>query len=239
MLKDFIKKATEIVFPPLCTICKALTLEDATICYNCINDLEFSSEDSCEKCSLPFDFEVEGKVECAKCVLEQPKFDKAFYLFAYKTSGKHLIHNFKYYDQLHLAKFFTKLLAKRFHKIIENCDYIIPIPMHKKKLQKRFFNQTSILANYIAKEFKKKVLHDALIKLKNSTPQSELNKNERINNTKNLYLLNDNCRQLINAKKVILIDDVLTTGSTILTCSSKIFQALPSSIHVITIARSL
>lgn len=127
------------------------------------------------------------------------------------------------------------LKNKKIFEFIEKYDTIIPVPISKKRLRERGYNQSLLIAREIAKRTNLKLLNNCLIKTKNIIEQSKLNKEERIENIKNAYEIKN--KQLLENKKILLIDDIYTTGSTVNECSKIIRQAKPNKIGVFVLAK--
>ncbi len=130
----------------------------------------------------------------------------------YEGPLKEMIHYFKYHKIMRLGRQLGKLLCK-----IEkpSVDVIIPVPLHYKKLRSREFNQSAILAKELSKAWRIPVDFDCLIKIKNTQEQASLNKSEREKNIKDAFFI----EKTLENKKVALVDDVITTGSTLLECA--------------------
>jgi len=131
---------------------------------------------------------------------------------------KHSIQIFKYQGVKDLSLPLGKLLKQKAKNL--NYDYIIPVPLHKRKLGYRGFNQTELLANEIKKEL---VLTDILLKTKKTKPQMKLPKEKRLKNLKNSFLIKNNSK--IKNKTILLIDDVKTTGTTLLECKKVLLES--------------
>ena len=121
--------------------------------------------------------------------------------------------------------------------MIDQADVIIPIAMHKHKLLKRGYNQAALIAMKIAKLKKIKYLPQAVIKVVNTDSQAGLKKSQRIKNIKNSFKLNDKFINEIRGKKILLIDDLITTGASIDECCKILKLASPSQIFVLTLAK--
>ena len=130
-----------------------------------------------------------------------------------------LIVKFKFFDQSNLARELYQLIFQKLEEFITKIDFIVPVPLHKKRLKDRKYNQALFLAKFISKKSKIKLLPDLLIRSKEGKNQIGLNKRARIENVKNAFELNRKYQDLIQDKNILLIDDVVTTGATINNCS--------------------
>lgn len=163
-------------------------------------------------------------------------FDKHGYLFKYDGQIRKLILDYKFEEKAYLYKTFSKMILD--NKIICNFimeyDMIIPVPIHKKRYYERGYNQSELIANEIAKRYKY-IYKDVLIKNKNNITQSTLNKEERIQNVKNVYELKN--QSIVKDKNILLIDDIYTTGNTVNECARVLKKGNAHEIGVLTIAK--
>lgn len=234
----FLKKILEIIFPSHCLFCKKIISENSLFCQDCWPKLRFISEPKCAICSYPFEFQGLNLL-CVKCLEKKPSFDKAISIFRYNFVLNKIISSLKYNDQTFLAKKFARLLFDKAKEELVDCDLIVVVPLHKKRLQERKFNQAILLANALLKytpdiEF----IPDFLIRTKHTKPQIELRKKDRENNLKNAFAVNKKYLILVKDKNVLLIDDVMTTGATVENCSKILKKYGAKRIVVLTIART-
>jgi ComF family protein len=194
----------------------------------------FIAKPYCILCGKKLDISIFENMECAKCIGQKPTYTLARSLVKFDEYSKKVIHAFKYHDKTGLAKVFAKLILQRYGPEVFNADLIAPVPMHKLKRLFRLYNQSHILAKEIAKLLKKPLQPDLLIKSKWTQPQASLSKLEREKNLSNS--LKFNTRYSIKGKNILLVDDVLTTGTTVTKCTKLLKHAGANSIYVLTIA---
>lgn len=164
-------------------------------------------------------------------------FNEHIYIFQYQGLIRDIILNYKFKDKPYLYKTIVNFLIKN-QKSFPNLKYydtIIPIPISKKRQKQRGYNQSSLIAKEIAKQLQIQYNDKSIFKIKNIIEQSKLNKEERKKNIQGVYKL-CNKKQLEN-KKILLIDDIYTTGSTANECSKILSQAKPKEIGIFTIAK--
>ena len=174
------------------------------------------------------------KIETINCY-----FEKHIYIFKYEGEIRNLILSYKFKDKSYLYKLFSEIILKneKIFGILEKYDIIIPVPIHKKRKKQRGYNQSELIANDLATNIKDlKCENNILIKQKNTLPQSSLNKNQRKNNLKDAYKV-INQEKIIN-KKIILFDDIYTTGSTAKECSKILKASGAKEILVLTISKT-
>ena len=159
------------------------------------------------------------------------------YLFKYEGIIKEKIKAYKFRDQSYLYKFFAGIINYniKINNYIQKYDYIIPIPLHKYRYNKRGYNQIYLILKELNKKQHIKILNEVLIKKKNIKPQSSLNKIDRANNIKNAYEIK-NIKKIQN-KKILLFDDIFTTGNTTNECSRILKENGAIKVGVLTIAK--
>lgn len=159
------------------------------------------------------------------------------YIFKYEGQIRKIILDYKFNDKPYIYLTFVNFLLKN-EKIFENVksyDTIIPVPISKKRLNMRGYNQSLLIAKEITKQTKLELLNNCLIKNKNIIEQSKLTKEERKQNIKGVYKLEN--KKLVKNKNILLVDDIYTTGSTVNECSKILRQGNPNKIGVLVLAK--
>lgn len=189
----------------ICSLCNHIHKGNFPICDDCTNLLTPLTT-PCKYCGLPL--ENSTYRICGLCTKDKPNFDKVIANFLYTPLLRSLVHEYKYKGGIYLKNYLTHLMLKGTEPISPRA-IIVPIPMHKKRLQKRGYNHAEILAFNIAKILKVKYSSKIAIKTQNTRPQAELDARSRKANLKGSFQVSDASKQ-----HIILIDDVITTGST-------------------------
>ena len=207
-----------MIYPPTCGICGKIDRE--FLCKRCYKKLENQAE-----------FVIQ------KYKNNEMKFKEHLYVFKYEGVVRRYILKYKFQDKSYLYKTFVNFLLKneKFFEIIKSYDTIIPVPISKERQKERGYNQSYLLAKEIAKKTGINIEINCLFKSKNIIEQSKLNKEDRVQNIQGVYELR-NYKKIIN-KKIILLDDIYTTGSTVNECCKVLKVAGPNKIGVLTIAK--
>ena len=211
----------DLVFPPTCVICGKI--EPKWIC---------------NKCSYLLRKETEAECGCVEFVDCQENFSELLYLFSYKGVIRDLILKFKFQSCPYISKIFVNFLLKneKIFQKIKKYDTIIPVPISKERKLERGYNQSLVFARELCKYLENvEIVDNCLYKTKNTVPQSTLSKQEREENIKNAYELKN--KQIIRNKKILLIDDIYTTGNTVNECAKILKDGNPKNIGVLTIAK--
>lgn len=218
IIKNFYDNILDLIYPPVCGICGKLNQN--YLCKKCQKVLENQSK-----------FVIDENQDFNQ------NFNKHLYIFKYEGIIRSMILNYKFNEKSYLYITFVNFLLKneKFFKILKSYDTIIPVPISSERKNERGYNQSELLAKELAKKLNIECVKNCLIKNKNIIEQSKLNKEERQKNIQGVYILK-NKEKLIN-KKLLLIDDIFTTGSTVNECCKILKQANPRKIDVLTIAK--
>jgi ComF family protein len=155
----------------------------------------------------------------------------------YEGNIRNLILKYKFNEKAYLYKTFVNFLLKqeKVLEIIKSYDIILPVPISKKRYNERGYNQTELIASKISKYAQIKLVTNCLYKHKNNVPQSTLNKDSRIENVKNAYNIKNS--QIIKDKRILVFDDIYTTGSTVNECSKILIQNGAKNVGILTLAK--
>lgn len=220
-----LEKILNILYPPVCGMCGKINKE--FLCDDCKKVIEAKKQDI---------------VECYD--RNNLFFEKHFYIFDYTDIIRKLIIDYKFNDCSFLYKTFEKILIndKIICDFIKCYDIIIPVPIHEKRKRERGYNQTYLIISDFIKElnylYKTNIqCNNILIKVKNTNKQSSLNKKDRIENIKDSFCIDHNKTEDIKNKRLLIFDDVYTTGSTVNECAKVLIKENPKTIDVFTLAK--
>lgn len=220
-----------LLYPSTCPICKkhSDSNEHLPICKNCWDQIEQYTGPSCSICATPLVSEY--ATVCENCIDDSPKFSKVLNYGLYSGALAEAIHRMKFYGVRRLAKPLTRLLL---NLPIPKHDGILPVPLSKKGLISRGFNQSLLISNILSKELGIPLFTNALLKIKDTLPQIGLNAKQRRKNIKGAFSAGYDVKGL----KLLLVDDVMTTGATARECSKTLIKAGAKEVVVVTLARS-
>ncbi|MBE6449160.1 MAG: ComF family protein [Alphaproteobacteria bacterium] len=227
----------DILLPPRCLICGEIVYKENGLCAKCFSKINFLSNQSCPICGRPYTFPIEdgNTLICGKCLSKPPVLRGLKAVFAYDDFSKNLILPFKHADRTDLVPYLSKLMFKRGKEFFEEADCIIPVPLHWKRKLKRKYNQAALLALNIEKLSQKPCLLSVLSRHRYLTSQKNKTRKERLENIKNAFKVKD--ANLIKNKKIVLIDDVYTTGATLNECARVLYKAGAKDVVAVVIAR--
>ena len=219
------------IYPSICPLCKNLSdsHQHSPICTNCWGGIKRYSGPSCRICAVPL-VSVYSTV-CKECFTGAPLFSKVLNYGLYADALAEAINLMKFSGLRRFANPLGKLLL---NLEMPECDGIIPVPLSKSALRERGFNQSLLMAKVISKNLRISVHMDMLLKIKDTLPQVGLNAKERRKNLRGAFKASGK----INKLRLLLLDDVMTTGATARECSKTLMSAGAKEVIVITLARA-
>ncbi len=227
------------VLPVRCMACGATVADDGSLCASCWDTLQFLGPPACACCGYPFEYEAPSESLCASCTRRLPQYDRARAVFAYDEASRSLILTFKHADRTHQAPAFGRWLARAGSDLLENTDFIVPVPLHRWRLFARRYNQSALLAQALGKETGMTVAVDLLTRRSRTPPQGRMSRAARIRNVRAAFAIRDEWRGKIAGARILLLDDVLTTGATVEECARVLKRAGAVGVDVLTLAQVL
>jgi ComF family protein len=230
----------DLFFPPLCHVCKAFIPKaaDLLICPDCLDKIPFLVSPFCTSCGTPFATDSRFDHTCGACIVHRP-----FHICRSATildgPVQELIHRFKYGNRVHLCHPLGLLTAAALGEFCREAgpDLIVPVPLHRKRLRQRGFNQSQLLGEVLAKKWRVPLEIANLRRIRWTEPQTSLDGKDRVHNVKGAFAVKDAKR--LEGKRVLLVDDVLTTGSTMRACVESLREANVAAIFAVTVARGV
>lgn len=189
----------------------------------------------CNKCKIRLQKNAICKIDDYKNTSSY--FDEHIYLFQYSGEIRDTILNYKFNEKSYIYRTFLEFIKnnKNICAQIEKYDIIMPVPISKKRLKKRGYNQSALIAKNLAKMLNVDYKENVLVKIKDNKPQSEMGQDERKNNVKGVYTIKN--KEKINQKKILLIDDIFTTGNTVNECAKILIENSAIIVGIYTIAK--
>lgn len=229
--------ALNLFFPPRCAACGVAVDHAHTLCGTCFESLHIITQPACAVCGFPFAHPMGQDALCGSCLEKPPPYERGWAVLRYDEAATHLVSRLKYSDKTHLAPFLGALMARHGHPVLEGTAFLVPVPLHWRRMLTRRYNQSLLLAREIARATHIPLLPDALQRTRHTPPQASLARRERLDNVRGAFAVRKKRRALIAGKNVVLIDDVMTTGATIYACCKSLKQAGAQQVRVLTLAR--
>ena len=238
MLKPLLTRLLDTVFPPQCLNCDTLVTAYGTLCQPCWQQVAFITPPYCHACGLPFEYTLGHEALCGECIYTLPPFAQARAAIRYDEHSRGMVLKLKYADQTQLAPIYGTWLARAGKELIEQCDILVPVPLHYRRFIGRRYNQSALLAYSLTTHTGLPVIPDALVRKRHTPPQAGLSKKQRNDNVKGAFHAHPKHAAQIKGRSILLIDDVMTTSATAAQCSKALLDAGASRVHVLTLARA-
>lgn len=223
----------DLFFPIRCCSCNKF-IESEGLCSDCWSKIKWILDPKCRICGTPF--EIDLYTTCTDCLSSVYHFDKILSVFEYDDFSKNIILKFKHGDCTYLSGILSRLIYNIANDEIKRADFIVPVPIHFLKRLKRKYNQTELLAKHISKASEIKYEPRILGKSKNTSSQEGLTANKRKTNIVGTFAISEKYKNIIKGKKIILVDDVVTTKATVNECSKILKKNGAKDVTVLTIA---
>ena len=226
----------QAIFKQNCVLCASCIesniANNHAVCKPCLNDLPWHPKTSCPQCGL-----ASSGMVCGSCLNSPPDFDATISVFLYAYPIDAMMQRYKYGSLLNLGDAFGELLAEKIH--IENIDLIIPMPMHRQRLKERGFNQALEIAKVLTKNAKEKLDYKSVERQTLTPPQASLPLKERVKNIKGAFKVNADKLDIIQGKRIAIVDDVMTTGASLNELTKTLKKAGAAHVECWVITRTL
>jgi ComF family protein len=228
----------DLFLPPRCLACGELVEAQGRLCAECWSGIAFVLGRQCRCCGVPLpDVSAEAPI-CGHCQDEPPVFERARSALRYDGVARRLVLRFKHGDRIDGTPTYAGWMARAGAELVADADLVVPVPLHRWRLVQRSYNQSALLAQAIGKRGQKPVLVDGLIKRRATRSQQTLGAADRRQNVKaDDFTLGRRAALLVPDRRVLLIDDVLTTGSTANACARRLLAGGAAAVDVLTLAR--
>jgi ComF family protein len=236
-LASGVRLALDIALPPLCPSCREPLGSGAGLCPQCWSKLSMIEPPYCARLGIPFTYDPGPGLLSMEAIANPPAYQRARAAVRYDDVARTLVQSYKYGDRLDLAPLMARWMARAGHELLDGADALVPVPLHWRRLWARRFNQSAALADAIAAESGTPVLHETLRRVRATPQQVGLSKVERAGNVQGAFRVPDTGKAAIAGKRVILIDDVLTSGATADTCARALLRGGARQVDVLVFAR--
>ena len=235
-----LKPLVDFVFPPRCPLCGVGVADQAGLCAACWGALEFPGEPCCDTCQRPISPAAYARSPmCAVCGEHPPLHTRIHAATFYNEPSRQLVINLKHGHKIALAGLMGRLMAARLNDPAtgEAAPLLVPVPLHRWRLWRRGFNQAALLAQVIASAGKGEVLVDALVRRRRTPSLGGLGRDARERVLSGAIVAARRRLSTLRGRRVILVDDVLTSGATTRACVAALLEAGASSVEIACFAR--
>lgn len=228
--------ALDIVLPAACAACREPVASDG-LCAECWTKLSFIAPPYCPRLGIPFASDPGEGVLSMEAISDPPAFRRARAAVRYDEIARTLIHALKYQDRIDLAPPLGRWMARAGHELLAEADLIVPVPLHWRRGFLRRFNQSGALAAAIGSNSGVAVSTRALKRIRPTAQQVGLSRSERARNVQGAFRVPPDEAATVAGRRILLIDDVLTTGATLDACARALLRARARDVDVLTFAR--
>ncbi len=228
-----------LLFPPVCAGCRRIVSEPGTLCARCWPELRFLERPWCEVMGTPFSHEMGEGMLSAAAIANPPPFDRARSAVSYDGVARRMVQGLKYRDRTDLAPWMAGWMLRAGHELIGDCDLVVPVPLHRRRFLRRRFNQSAELARTIAERAGLPFEPGAVRRVRPTRRQVGLARTEREANVRGAFRVPDEAEILVGGRRVLLIDDVFTTGATAAAVARVLKRKGASGVDVLTFARAI
>lgn len=235
------RAAKNTLLPPICLACENTVTNQGLLCPSCWASQSQIERPWCEILGAPFSYNLGKGVLSAAAIANPPAFDKARSVVLYDVVSRQLIQGFKFSDRTDLGPWLGKSMADYANRIddglLDDDPLVIPVPLHSRRLFSRRFNQAAELARYFCKASGSDFQPMLLQRIRKTRQQVGLDSKQRQKNVRGAFRVPTEHKPTIKGRKILLIDDVFTTGATLEACSRALRRAGASRIECLTYAR--
>lgn len=240
-LQNWLNTGLGFFYPEICQLCEdeRATAKDGFVGAKCWTQIRFIRPPFCERCGLPYPGDLTTAFECSNCRELELHFSSARSAVVAKTVVLEAIHRFKYQRALWFENFLADLFLREAVPVLRGhgWDFIVPVPLHSLKEREREFNQAEILARHLSTATHIPLNTKLLRRVTATMTQTRLTKQQRATNMRGAFAIRD--RVKLNGERVVLVDDVFTTGATTNACAQALRAAGAGEVCVWTVARGL
>jgi ComF family protein len=235
-LRTSFRAAIDLALPPLCPSCRE-PVADAALCPACWAKLSYIAPPYCPRLGIPFAYDPGPDVLSMQAIADPPAYNRARAAVRYDDVARTVVHAFKYGDRLDLAPTLGRWTANAGRALLAEADALVPVPLHWTRLWARRFNQSAALATAVSTASAVAVSHRALQRVKATAQQVGLSQAERAQNVQGAFRVPAEGKAEVTGRRLVLVDDVLTSGATVDACARALYRAGAANVDVLVFAR--
>src|SRR5690348_12567989 len=236
-LRHALRFTLDMALPPLCPSCREPLGDGHGLCAACWAKLSLIEPPYCARLGIPFDYDPGPGILSMEAIANPPAYDRARAAVRYDDVARALVHKLKYSDRLDLAPLMGQWMARAGRELLAGADALVPVPLHWRRQWARRFNQSAALAGVISRASGVPVSRDALKRMRSTPQQVGRSKSDRADNVQGAFAVPPQHRIAIAGRRLVLIDDVLTSGATVDACTRTLLRAGAAHVDVLVFAR--
>lgn len=231
------RRAVDLVLPPTCLACRHPAGDAGGLCPDCWTRAGFIERPFCERLGTPFSFDAGAGMISPAAIANPPASERARAVLRYGEVGRELVHLMKYGDRLDLVRPLGRWMARAGVELLADAEALVPVPLHWTRLWQRRFNQSAALARAVSTIANVPVHDHVLVRVRATPPQVSLVRAERARNVGGAFAVARAAKSEIKGKKLVVIDDVLTSGATVDACAKAPRRAGAARVDVLVLTR--
>jgi len=233
------RAAADLAMPPLCLSCHVpLAVHDA-LCADCWRQIDFLRPPLCDRLGVPLPYDIGERAVSAAAIADPPAYDRARAVAAYNGIMRRLVHDLKYRDHHDAKRLFGRWLVDAGAELLDDADLLVPVPLYRLRLIGRRFNQSAILASEVSRRTGVATAPRLLVRTRRTRTQVGLSRQQREANVRGAFDIVPEGRSRVEARRIVLVDDIITTGATVDACVKALRQAGASRVDVLALALAL
>ncbi len=231
-----VRATLDLALPTLCPACRE-PVDGRGLCPACWSKLSFISRPYCERLGIPFAYDPGPGILSMEAIADPPAYNRARAAVRFEETSRALVHALKYGDRLDLAPMMGRWIAHAGRELLAEADALVPVPLHWQRSWSRRFNQSAMLAAAISVESQVPIARSALKRVKATAQQVGLSRSERAANVQGAFRVPEEGKTAVAGRRLILVDDVLTSGATVEGCARALLRAGAVNVDVLVFAR--
>jgi ComF family protein len=234
--RAILRAALDLALPPLCASCRE-PVEGRGLCPSCWSKLSFITRPYCERLGIPFAYDPGPGILSMEAIADPPAYNRARATARFDEISRALVHSLKYGDRLDLAPMMGRWMGRAGREILAEADALVPVPLHWRRQWARRFNQSAMLATAVSAESSVPIAGRLLTRIKAPVQQVGLTRSERASNVQGAFKVPEESKGAVVGRRLVLVDDVLTSGATVDGCAWALNRAGAANVDVLIFAR--